>query len=255
MQTEKLTALLIDDEERNTSNLSLLISKYCPDLEVVGEVHSGIEAERLIRDLQPEVLFLDIRMPGMDGFQLLSRLKDLEFQVVFVSAFEEYALAAIKENAVDYLLKPVSIVELKAVAEKLKQKRQSGGLSSDALDSLFRRIKQEPQKITFSTHKGLVVEDLENLVRVESDNNYTTAHLKSGEKIMLSKSIREFERTLANDRFFRIHNSHLINLEYIRSFSKQEGGFVLLKDGTHLPVSRRNLAELESLLRNRYKSI
>lgn len=259
---KKITVLIIDDERRNTRSLQGLIDRYCPKLEVTGAAESALEALQMIDALEPDALFLDIKMPGMDGFDLLETLHRKDLMVVFVSAYDEHALQALKAGAVDYLLKPVSIKELRQVEAKLEQLHERRAKTKDAFSDYLGSLKQvtaqlqrDPNKITFSTDKGYFVDEIGEVIRMESDNNYVFVYRKDKERLLLSRSLSELERALPQDTFLRIHNSHLINLDFLDRFDRNDGGYVMLRDGSRLPVSRRKMPELLKHLKTRFRPV
>lgn len=244
-----LSALIVDDEDRSRRNLATLLEQHCTGIAVAGLSDSAEHARTLVQRIDPDVLFLDIRMPGSDGFDLLESLENLRSMVVFVTAHDNYGIRAVKAAAIDYLLKPVSITELRSTVDRLhsiRRNRQMSGTGTpagyeEALVELKRALLQgaTPQRIVLPTDKTLLVEDVANIVRAESHNNYIAIIRNGGRDVVVSRSLTEFESILDADRFIRIHNSHLINLAYLTEFDMRDGGTVLLRGGTRLPVSRR----------------
>lgn len=229
------SAFLIDDEEHGRNNLTQLLSTYCPGIRICGTASSVSEAVPLIRKLRPEVIFLDILMPGIDGFGLLEHFPDRDFKVIFVSASAEYGIQALKAGALEYLLKPVNPSELVEAVNKA--------------DDAFRNELREPappsySRISLSHATGFSLESISNIVRLEADDNYTRLFFANGKSSLVSRSLSEFERVLPSDLFARIHKSILINLEYLEEFSHSDGGTVKMSDGHSSMVSKRKKHEL-----------
>lgn len=231
----KLSALIIDDEFHARENLKAMLGNYCPEIEVIGEADSGQTARKIIYEKNPDVIFLDINMPVMDGFDFLESLPERNFSVVFVSAHMEYGIRAVKARAVDYLLKPLSIKELQLCVKNLI--------------SINKKDTQVPANETSGKHKivlthfqGFSVYETNEIIRFEAEGNYTKVFIADKKPMTISKSLKYFEDAGGND-FFRIHKSHLINLKFLKEFLNQDGGYVILQDGTKLEISRRKLPE------------
>jgi two-component system LytT family response regulator len=236
-----LKAVVIDDEENNVENLSILLQKNCPQVTVVASARNAIDGEKIILQHEPDIVFLDIQMPGKSGFDLLTSLTDYSFEVIFVTAFDQYGIQAIKFSAIDYLLKPVNPVELKQAVQKAlsrySQKKQNLQLEN-LIQYLQQQHNREQHRIALTTIKEIRPIPVNEIVRCESTNNYTAFFLAGGEKLMVSKPIYEYDEMLNNYGFIRCHQSHLVNKKYIKSWVKEEGGYLLLQDGTTVPVAR-----------------
>ena len=248
-----LTALVVDDEEHSRRNLSSYLLTYCPEVEVIAEASSASLAKRLIEERQPDAIFLDIQMPQENGFDLLSTLENPDLLVVFVTGHDSYGVQAIKASAVDYLLKPVSIRELKEAVEKLlrlyqgRQQNHAGlDVYRESLSELAQTLKSNalPQRIVLPTNEGLIIESFENLIRLEADSYCTIVVRKNSPKILLAKTLKEFEGILDSERFVRVHHSHIVNMSFMEKFDKRDGGSVVMTDGTRIAVSRRRHALL-----------
>ncbi len=234
---DMMKAVVIDDEENGRNSLVGLINNYCPEIEIVGEafdVKSGIE---LIKRLNPYVVFLDIEMPDGTGFDLLSKLDSVEFEVVFITAFEKYAIKAFQFSAVDYLLKPLNSDLLIASVQKLKRTKNVEGLDKK-IDTLLDNIKKI-DKLVLPTAEGIHVVRVENIIRCLADDYYTIFYTKDGNKITVSRTLKEYAETLENLNFFRTHRSNLINLDYVDRFVNTDGGYVVMQNGDSVEVSRR----------------
>ena len=242
-----LNALIVDDEEYSRKSLYFLIQENCPDVLVTGIAKSVAEARTLIEEQAFNIAFLDIAMPKENGFELLPDLQKKNVRVIFTTAYDQYALKALKANAVDYLLKPIDINELKVAVSKaldwanLIAAQKSGGLPETAE---IKDIKKS-NKISLPGTYGFNVIDTGDIMYVEADSNYSIFHLKTGEKLVISKPLKEFEETLESFDFIRIHKSAIINLRYVKSYSNKNGLQVLLSNNVVLPVSRRRSTEFQ----------
>lgn len=236
-----ITALIIDDDIKNVRILKGLLEEFCPQVSVVGEASDVDEGAALIRARKPALVFLDIEMPYGSGFDLLDQLMPVDFEVIFITAYDNYAVKAIKYCALDYLLKPVNIKELlqavKRVADQIHSKD-----TRLKLEMFFDRIKTqqtEVQKIAVPGEDGLVFVEIKDIIRCESKVNYTQLYLVDGKNITTSKTIKEFEEVLPDSIFFRVHNSHLVNLNHIKKYFKGRGGYIVMEDDTSIEVAAR----------------
>lgn len=236
-----MKAVLIDDEPHNLSNLRALLATYCPQVDVCAVAPNAEAGKAALYTHQPDLLFLDIQMPDEDGFALLRSLAEYDFEVIFVTAYDQYAIQAMRLAAVDYLLKPVDINELQAaVAKAAKQRRlktQSGQV--DQLMQWFRaQSRTEAQTIALATTQETRFVRMNEIVRCESANNYTTFFLGDGTTLLVSKPIYEYDDLLSSYGFLRCHQSHLVNKAFIKSWRKEYGDFLVLTDGSQVPISR-----------------
>lgn len=235
----KLKAILIDDEKNNLDNLEQLLGAHCPAIEIIGTAMNAAEGKKMIVKHQPDLLFLDIQMPGKSGFDLLQELSTYDFEVIFITAFDQYAIQAIKFSAVDYLLKPINPAELQQAVEravvKNKQKRQN--LQLENLIQLLYQ-KKDTHRIALTTLKETRFIPTADIVRCEASNNYSIFFLTDREKITVSKPIYEYEELLTPYGFIRCHQSHLVNRDHVKSWVKEDGGYLLLTTGDQVPVSR-----------------
>lgn len=240
-----MNAILIDDEKNNLDNLRQLLAIYCPQVKVTGTAINAIEGKQAIYELQPELVFLDIQMPGKNGFDLLRELNHYDFEVIFVTAFDQFAIQAVRFAAVDYLLKPVNIEDLQAAVNRAEtrshQRRQN--LQLENLISILQHRKEE-HRIALSTLKETRFVNTSGIIRCESSNNYTIFFLSTGEKLTVSKPIFEYEEILKPYGFIRPHQSHLVNRHFIKSLVKEDGGYLLLEEGSQIPVSRSKKDEV-----------
>ena len=234
-----MRAIIIDDEKHCREGLAILLSKYCPDVELLGQCDGAKAAIKSIAQYQPDIIFLDIEMPGMNGFEMLEYCSGYDFEIIFTTAYNEYAIKAIRHSALDYLLKPINKNELtEAVARAKGTKKQS---ASSRIASLLQSIsgKKNAERIALPTIDGLIMVDTKDILYCESENNYTRFHLQDGKNIFVSKTLKKTETLLQdNENFYRIHHSFLINLDYLKQYIKGDGGEVIMANGKSLPVSR-----------------
>ncbi len=244
--------ILVDDERNNLENLQFLLQEHCPALEFVGAARSVQEGQQLIRAAVPDLIFLDIQMPGETGFDLLRSIDKPAFEVIFVTAYDQYGIQAIKFSALDYLLKPVAIEELiQAVdkaTEKIKSKQQNKNISN--LLAYLEKPKTESLRIALPTMKETHYVKLEEIIRCEASDNYTLFFLQNGENILVSKTLKEYDDLLRTHNFQRVHQSHLVNMQFVKSLLKEDGGTLLLSDKTKIPISRQNLDAVKKALNN-----
>ena len=236
-----MKAVIVDDEYMSRQTLRKLLDLYCSQVEILGEAGSADEAFLLIQKETPEVVFLDVEMPFGSGFDLLTRFSDIDFEIIFVTAFDQYALKAIKYCALDYLLKPINAEELIESVKRLEQKKRT---ISDKIkiETFLRNLQQSDSnknQIVVPTSDGFEFVEINEIVRFEADGRYTRIFLTTDKKILICKNLKEFETLLDGHNFFRSHHSHLVNMKYVKSYSKSEGGFLTMRDGDLVPISRR----------------
>jgi len=231
--TIKLSAIIVDDELHGRENLKLIIENYCNEVEVLGCADGVVGALELVANYNPDVVFLDIHMPVLDGFDFLKEFEERNFKVVFVTAHEEYGINAVKVGATDYLLKPVNIKELKQTVKNLAASKKK------AIQSPV----QNPGKLVLPASHGFDLMEIDKLIRLEADGCYTRVFIKGEKNKIISHTLKDFEDLLPNDRFFRIHKSHLINLNYIKEYSSVSGNLVTMSDGSKVELSRRKAPE------------
>ena len=232
-----MDAIIVDDEKGARESLSALINRHCEGVNIIGTAISVSEAHSLLSRLKPQLVFLDIQMPDGTGFDLLTGLKNIDFQFIFVTAFDNYAIKAFQFSAVDYLLKPVSPTLLVQAVEKLK-KRVNISLPSNQI-GVLESNKTKIEKLIITTENKVHVLQLSNIVRCQADNYYTIFVLKDGEKVIASKTLKEYSSMLEGLNFLRIHQSHLINLSFIEDYKFGTENFVLLQNQEKIEISRR----------------
>ncbi len=234
-------AIIIDDEKDSIQTLALLLSSYCPEIELIARCESGNEGIQAIRNHQPELVFLDIEMPQMNGFSMLEKLGSYPFEVIFVTAYNQYAIQAIKFSAFDYLLKPIDAEDLVKAVEKWKNKK-APVQPFEQFQHLLQSLKQPIstiQKLAIPTVEGFLFVQMSEIVRLETAGNFTVFHLLNKTQVISTQIIKEWEETLQAHSFFRIHNSYIVNLQYVKKYVKGENGQVIMEDGTTLDISRR----------------
>lgn len=241
-----IRALLIDDEPKNNRILKLMLEEFCPQVQIEGQADNAEDGIKLIKEMEPDLVFLDIEMPYGSGFDLLDKLKPVRFEIIFITAFNNYSLKAIKYSALDYLLKPVNIDELIAAVAKASEKVESRNVNARIENLLYnlKKPQQGLQKIALPSKEGYVFIALSDIIRCESKSGYTTFFIKDMEKIVSSKNIKEYEPLVTDDIFFRVHNSHIINLNFVKKYHKGRGGYIEMEDGTLIEVATRRKDEL-----------
>lgn len=239
-----ITAIIIDDEQHCIDRLTHLIITYCKQniclLQSAQNVEDGIKA---IHQQQPRLVFLDVQLNDKTGFDLLKQIPDISFDVIFTTTYENYAVQAFKFSAIDYLLKPVDVDDLKQAIEKLKDKISKEELKKK-LDTLFFNLNNAGKRVLIPTINGYEFIPVSDIIRCQSDVNYTTIYLQGKQKLVVAKTLKEFDELLNGYNFFRVHNSHLINLMFVKGYNKGKGGVVLLTDGSQVEVSTRRKEEL-----------
>ncbi|AXG73181.1 DNA-binding response regulator [Flavobacterium arcticum] len=250
-----ITALLIDDDSNLRNGMKGLLSMYAPDIHILGEADSVKAGITAIEYHQPDVIFLDIQLGDGTGFDILEQLTQkrgsINAHVVFITAHEQYAVKAFRFSALDYLLKPVDPEDLNAVVEKIK-KVLNDNESFAHIDLLLENIRKKVDKfkrIALSTSEGIHLFEVSDIIRLESHDNYTKFYIKDNKPVLISKTLKEYEDLLSEQGFERIHQSHLINLAYLKSYIKKDGGYAVMADNSHLPISQRKKERLQELLR------
>lgn len=250
-----MKVLIIDDESSNIENLSTLLKTYCPRVMITGFASTVDTAIEKIGLLQPDLIFLDIQLGQQSGFDLLKQLPNKDFEVIFVTAFDKYGIEAVKFAALDYLLKPVEIPELVLAVNKAEHK-MIARQKTEQLAFLLNHIRNEealPAKIALPLLHEIRYVMIRDIVRCEADNSYTMFHLSNNDKIMVSRSIKEYSELLKPIGFLRTHQSHLVNSLFVKSWLKEDGGLLLLNNGTKIPVSRPNKAAVQEGLTHHLK--
>lgn len=236
-----MTAVIIDDEEMSRRTLGTLLNNYCPEIEILGQASNAKEAYDLIQKERPTLIFLDIEMPHGSGFDLLNLFPSIDFEVIFVTAFDQYAIKAIKFCALDYLLKPIDVEELKTAVKKVSNKTVQPTPSSQ-YEMLFENLKNDSDpnnRIALPSINGLEFIKVKEIIRCEADGRYTKFYFKKGPPKLVTQNLKEVTSMLESYSFFRIHHSHLICIKKITKYFKGDGGYVVMEDGSTIDVSRR----------------
>ena len=255
----KLRALIVDDEEFARKNLAMLLAENCPEIELIGEASRKEQAKTIIESSNPDVIFLDIRMPsGAEGFELLEEIDNKNFLVVFVTAFKDYAIRAFNASAVYYILKPIDIDELRTAVERLLEAKsifnQYPGNYKIYFDSLkelsSNLLRQKPSsRIAVSHTKGLKIIEDDNIARLEASGNCTMLYFTDKTRYLDTRTLKVYENLLDPRKFSRIHKSHIINLELLSEYINDDGHFAVLKDGTRVPIARNRVSEFVKSLK------
>lgn len=240
-----IKTIIVDDERHSCEALQILIKDCSPQLEVSAICYSGAEALQKIEQLHPQLVFLDIEMPNMNGFQLLEQLPQIDFDLIFTTSYDQYAIKAIKFSALDYLLKPVDREELQKAVEKVQKKMDK--TFPQQLEILLQKINQPSnpvQRIALPTMQGLELVPVNSIISCSANNNYTEFFLTNKKRILVSRTLKETEEMLEGYAFLRVHHSHIINLNEIARYIKGEGGYCIMTDGAAVDVSRSRKEEL-----------
>jgi two-component system, LytTR family, response regulator len=239
-----MKAIIVDDEKDSITILQLMIAKFLPDVQIAATFVDPTLAVEGIKKIKPEIVFLDVQMPVITGFQLLQQTGKSGFEVIFTTSSEQHALEALKAGAIDYLLKPVQPDDLmKAVEKVLAKKNSEPARQLEMLMSYFKPEKPKVRRIALTASDHLVFVDINDIVYCESDSNYTTFFLAKGDKVVVSKTLKDVEEQLSGGDFFRIHASYLINMKHVSKFTRGDGGYVVMSNNQHITVSRKKKEE------------
>ena len=250
-----MKAIIVDDELSNRENLQYLLQTYAADIEICASAENVDEALKAIKQYQPALLFLDIQLHNQSGFDLLKELDEISFEIIFVTAYNQYGIQAVKFAALDYLLKPIDIDELTTALNKAR-KAISQKQKNERLGYLLEYLRDDNQakpRIALPLFGETRYVNINDIVRCEADNTYTRFHLVNGEQILVSKTLKEYAAMLANYSFLRTHQSHLINSAFIKSWLKEDGGSLLLTDGIKIPISKLNRDKIREMLAVQFK--
>ncbi len=235
----KIKSIIVDDEKNGRENLAGILNRYCPEIKILGQADSAESGISIIRKYDPDLVFLDIEMPKANGFQLLEYFKDFNFEVIFVTAFDNYAIKAIRFSATDYILKPVNINELKtaveSVAERIRQKQEN-----QRMKELVYNISQ-PQnpRIGLPTGERIEFVEVSKIIRCQGEGNYTHIYFEGNKSLLVAKTLVEFEDLLQEYSFLRVHKTHLVNMKHVAAYLKTDGGVLQLTNGDTISISRR----------------
>lgn len=244
-----LKAILVDDELPSLQNLEFKIKEFCPDIEVIAAIQKPEDAIKQIKLLKPDILFLDIEMPRINGFKLLDHFPNQTFEIVFTTAYNHYAIDAVRKSAFDYLVKPIDVTELQNTVSRFMQKIKSKrtGRTELLLDGFSGNFSQK-HKISISSAEGIDFYQISDIIYISSSSNYSNLHLTNNTSVLVTKLLKEFEELLVPYRFYRIHHSSLINLNHLKKYIRGDGGQVVMSNNTTLDVSRRKKEEFMKLL-------
>lgn len=245
-----LKSVIIDDEDDARSVMIGLLKRFNQDISLVAVCKNGKEGVQAIIHHQPDLVFLDIDMPGMDGFDVLDCVKHLPLKIIFVTAHNQHAIRAFKYSAIDYLMKPVGAEDLESAVEKVKN-RQVSQMQSEQYQMVLKQFRQKdnlPEVIALPMADGLHVVNISEIMYCKAERNYSYVHQQNKEQILVSRPLKEFETILQPHGFFRIHHSSLINLRFISRYVRSDGGYVLMKDGKSIEISRQRKDEFLKLL-------
>jgi two-component system, LytTR family, response regulator len=241
-----MKAILVDDEKDSLKILEALIKKCAPEVEVIASCYDATDATSKIKKLKPDIVFLDVEMRGLTGFDLLAQISAKDFEVIFTTSHERFALKALKAGAIDYLVKPVQAEDLQQAIKKVQAKQMHTSSSQQQLEMLmnyFKPQKPKVRRVALTASDHLVFVDTNDIVYCESDSNYTTFFLTKGDKVVISKTLKDVEEILEGDDFFRIHASYLINMKHVSKFTRGDGGYVVMSNNQQLTVSRKKKDE------------
>lgn len=234
-----INAVIIEDEKNSADVLCMLLQDYAHRLSIKAIAHSAELGIETILNLKPDLVFLDIELPTATGFDIVDATKHLNYAVIFTTAYEQYAVKAFKTKAIDYLLKPIDADELENAIKKVEQSRDN------ALEDILKKVSFLPKRLSISTNKGIELVDLNHIVYLESQSNYTEIHLEGGRKILISKTLKSMNEQLgSNPEFCRVHVSYIVNIKKIATYLKGDGGSIILQNDEQIPVSRVKKADL-----------
>ena len=246
---ELLKAILVDDEPSSLQNLQQKLLEFCPGIKVVATPQKPEEAIFLIRHHKPDVIFLDIEMPRMNGFRVLEELQDIDAEIIFTTAYNHYAIDAIRISAFDYLVKPISVEDLQnAVNRLMVQHRRQTQEKLDILRKSLQENRSQEDWIAIPAGDGMEFINIKNIIRIESSSNYSKLYLLNGQTLLVTRLLKDFEEMLLPYRFYRVHHSHVINLSYIKRYVRGEGGQVVMQNGDVIDVARRKKDEFLKLI-------
>jgi len=240
-----IKAIIVDDEQYCCETIASLLEDNCPEVELLGIYHNGADALPAIRQHSPSLVFLDVEMPKMNGFEMLEQLVSINFDIIFTTSYDQYALKAIRFSAIDYLLKPIDREELQIAVQKVVQRSQR--TITQQVEILMQKLHQPAKsinKIALPTMEGLQMILVNSIISCEADSNYTILLLKGNKKVIVSTTLKEIEESLEDYSFARVHRSYLVNLNEVEKYIKGEGGYLIMSDGSNIDVSRNKKENL-----------
>ncbi len=243
-----IKAILIDDIEQARVTFKKDLEVYAPDVEVIGEAGGVVEGAKLLKNVKPDVLFLDIQMQDGSGFDLLDVLSEISFKIIFITASDAHAIKAFRYAAIDYLMKPVDPDELTSALEKFRKHRINENDKYQLLNDSLKNHNKPNERLALHSQDKIHIVNICDILRCESNVNYTEFHFTNAKKMLVSKTLKEFEDLLTDSGFYRVHQSHLVNTKCIKEFVKVEGGHLIMNDGSMIPVSTRKRPEVMKML-------
>jgi len=243
-----IKAILIDDIEQARTTFRKDLEEYAPDVEIIGEASGVVEGAKLLKHTKPDILFLDIQMQDGSGFDLLDLLPEIPFKIIFITASDAHAIKAFRYAAIDYLLKPVDPDELMGSLDKFRKQQIDESDKYRLLNDSLKNHSKPSERLALHSQDKIHIVNISDIIRCESSVNYTEFYFKDGKKMVVSKTLKEFEDLLTELNFYRVHQSHLVNTKYIREFVKTEGGHLIMMDGSMVPVSTRKRPEVVRML-------
>lgn len=251
-----IRTIIVDDEPNAVNFLANALEKYCSDVSIVGKIHSVEDAEILINNSTFDLLLLDIELIDGTGFDVLDRVKNRNFEVIFITAYNQHAIKAFKFSALDYLLKPLNIKELLSAIDKVRIRMNSSSNQKFDYKMLLENIKtQNVSKLAINSQNETVFVSLTEIMRFEAYGNYSRVLLKDGSQIIASKTLKDYEQILTEDSFFRVHHSHIINIQYLKKYIRKDGISVLMQDGLSIPVATRRKESFENFMKQHFANL
>ncbi len=243
-----IKAIIIDDIEQARITLKKDLETYSPDIEIIGEANGVIEGAKLLNKIQPDILFLDIQMQDGSGFDLLDILKDIPFKIIFITASDAHAIKAFRYAAIDYLMKPVDPDELVTAINKYRNQKLDENEKYKLLNYSLKNHHKPNERLALHTQEKIHIVNIGDILRCESNVNYTEFHFTASKKLLVTKTLKDFEDLLSDQGFYRVHQSHLVNTKCIKEFVKTDGGYLIMNDGSSVPVSVRKRPEVMKML-------
>jgi two-component system, LytTR family, response regulator len=243
-----IKAIIIDDIEQARTTLKKDLEVYTPDVTVIGEANGVVEGAKLLKQMRPDVLFLDIQMQDGSGFDLLDILPEITFNIIFITASDAHAIKAFRYAAIDYLLKPIDPDQLIAAIARLAAHNSNESEKYKLLNDSLKQQHKPHERLALHTQDKIHIVNINDIIRCESNVNYTEFFFQGGKKLLVTRTLKDFEELLSDQGFFRVHQSFLVNTRYIKEFQKEYGGFLLMSDGSSIPVSNRKRAEVLRML-------
>ena len=246
-----LKVVIVEDEKHSRETLKSLLEEFCKDVKVIATAESVPEAVKVLSVYSPDVVFLDIELQSGEGFDILNQIQDPSFEIIFTTAFEKYAIKAIKFSSLDYLLKPIDLDELKQAIEKARS-RMDTNVYRQQIETLMQnlgRTHHKQEKICLATTAGMEFIPIENIIFCKADGSYTSFVLKNNKSLLVSKHLKEYENLLSEHQFMRVHNSYLINLKEVKKYIKSDGGYIIMSNDMHVSISPRKKEDLLDSMR------